>query len=86
MAQYTKRSIIAALNASMGMDKNLSTLMSRCDGKVKSLASQLTGAYKTSAGREVIKDVLFVYADDMDAKPGNPFHKLRLTLGNRCKP
>lgn len=43
-------------------------------------------ALKTGTGRDQIKDALFALADDMEAKSGNPFHKLRSTLGNRCEP
>lgn len=74
-----KTDILSALKGHTTAEDTLAT-------KYGNLVKILNSALKTAKGREHIIDALYSLADDMDAKAGNPFHKLRSTLGNRCTP
>jgi len=81
----TKRTILTAVNAALGLDKQVSTLEAKRLTASEGLAKVCRDAWKTTKGKSALADALFDLADDVEAKAGNPFHKLRQTLNTRCR-
>lgn len=85
MSSPTKGSIIKAVNATLSSNKERESAASRYASTYGSLTNLLNSALKTASGKDAILDALWQLSDDVSATAGNPFHKLRLTLGNRVK-
>lgn len=81
----TKRAIISAVEAALKAGKGLDSAKSAELKAGKSLADTCRDAFKTPTGKKALVDALWHYADDTEAKAGNPFHKLRQTLNTRCR-
>ncbi|MHC4240608.1 MAG: hypothetical protein ACYSUC_12825, partial [Planctomycetota bacterium] len=79
MSVPTTATILRTVRESVKLTVNVSKAKQANDTGYGSLV-------KSKAGVEHIKDALFELADDTSATAGNPFHKLRSTLGNRCTP
>lgn len=86
MSVPTTATILRTVRESVKLTVNVSKAKQANDTGYGSLVKCLNSALKSKAGVEHIKDALFELADDTSATAGNPFHKLRSTLGNRCTP
>lgn len=81
----TKRTILAAVNAALGIDKQAKAMDAKRLSVSESLSSIVRSAWKTSPGKNAIAEALFDLADDTSATAGNPFHKLRQTCTTRAR-
>ena len=86
MPTPTKATILKLVQGTLSLATSVQTAKLALETGYGSLTSCLNSALKSSAGQAHIKDALFALADDTSAAGGNPFHKLRVTLGTRCTP
>jgi hypothetical protein len=69
----------------MGLRVERDTARTKYETGYGSLVEQLNGALRTTTGKDTILDLLWDLSDDVTASGGNPFHKLRVTIGSRVK-
>lgn len=86
MSIPTTATILRQVRESVQLTVDVTAAKAASDTGYGSLVTCLNAALKDKRGVEHIKDALFELADDTSATAGNPFHKLRSTLGNRCTP
>ena len=86
MSTPTKATILKLVTSTLSLAGNVDKAKLALETGYGSLTSCLNTALKSNTGQDHIKDALFAVYDGKGSKTGSPFHKLRLTLGNRCTP
>lgn len=75
---YLHKAVLGAVQGQVQLDEAKGAL----EASKETLVSVCRTFLKSPKGRDLIADELWDLSDDMSPSAGNPFHKLRLTVGN----